>query len=83
MRRYAFSNKLPVRESPDLADASGRRLDTVSATVCLDLHAMDRIKDVCRDENRRISDVISEAVDGYLRQRTQLAFERAAERERE
>jgi hypothetical protein len=78
MRQFAFSNKLPVQESPGLADASGRRPDTMSATVYLDLNAMERIKEVCREENRRISDVICEAVDGYLRQRTQLAFERTA-----
>ena len=78
MRQSAFSNKLPVQESPGLADASGRRPDTMSATVYLDLNAMERIKEVCREENRRISDVICEAVDGYLHQRTQLAFERTA-----
>ena len=77
MRQSAFSNKLPVQESPGLADASGRRPDTMSATVYLDLNAMERIKEVCREENRRISDVISEAIDGYLRERTKLAFERS------
>ena len=75
MRRYDPSDRLPVQESPDLADTSGRRPDTVSATVYLDPHAMARIKEVCRDENRRISDVICEAVDSYLRERTKLAFE--------
>ena len=77
MRRSESSNTLPVRESPGLADTSVRRPDTVSATVYLEPHAMTRIKEVCREENRRISDVICEAVDSYLRQRTQLAFERA------
>ena len=77
MRRYDPSYRLPVQESPDLADTSGRRPDTVSATVYLDPHAMERIKEVCRDENRRISDVICEAVDSYLRERTKLAFERS------
>jgi hypothetical protein len=75
MRRYDPSYRLPVRESPNLADSFGRRPDTVSATVYLEPHAMERIKQVCRDENRRISDVISEAVDSYLRERTKLAFE--------
>ena len=76
MRRYDPPYRLPVRESPDLADTSGRRPDTVSATVYLDAHAMERIKEVCREENRRISDVISEAVDNYLRERTKYEFER-------
>ena len=52
--------------------------ETVSATVYLDAHAMDRIERVCRDENRRISDVICEAVDQYLRERTKYAFEGSA-----
>ena len=46
-----------------------------NATVYLDLHAMERVKEVCRQENRRISDVICEAVDSYLRERAKLAFE--------
>ena len=79
MRKYDPSNKLPVKESPDLADASGRRPDSVSATVYLDANALERIKQVCREENRRISDVISEAVDTYLRERTKFAFERSAD----
>jgi hypothetical protein len=76
MRKYDPSNKLPVKESPDLAETSSRRAEAVSATVYLDAHAMKRIKQVCREENRRISDVISEAVDIYLRERTTDAFER-------
>ena len=75
MRRFNPSYRLPIQESPNLADTSVRRPDTVSATVNLDPHAMARIKEVCRDENRRISDVISDAVDSYLRERTKLAFE--------
>jgi hypothetical protein len=51
----------------------------VSATVYLDANALGRIKQVCRQENRRISDVISEAVDSYLRERTKFAFERSAD----
>src|SRR4051794_20510135 len=70
MRQYDPSNKLPVRESPALAYTSSRRPEAVSATVYLDAHAMDRIKQVCREENRRISDVICEAVELYLRERT-------------
>jgi len=77
VRRYDPSYRLPIQESPKLADTSIRRADTVSATVYLELDAMERIKEVCRDENRRISDVISEAVDSYLRERTTLAFEDA------
>ena len=83
MRWSEPSNRLPVRESPGLADTSGRRPDTVSATVYLEPHAIARIKEVCREENRRISDVICEAIDGYLRERTKLAFERATGWERE
>ena len=79
MRKYDPSNKLPVKESPDLADTSGRRPDSVSATVYLDANALERIKQVCREENRRISDVISEAVDIYLRERTKYAFERSTD----
>jgi hypothetical protein len=75
MRRLDPSYKLPVQESPNLADTSGRRLEAVSATVYLEPHAMERIKEVCLEENRRISDVICEAVDSYLRERTKLAFE--------
>jgi hypothetical protein len=75
MRKFNLPGRLPVSESPDLADAFGRRPEAVSATVYLDAHAMDRIKRVCRDENRRISDVICEAVDQYLRERTKYAFE--------
>jgi hypothetical protein len=75
MRRFDRSYRLPVQESPDLADTSIRRPETVSATVYLEPRALERIKEVCRDENRRISDVISEAVDSYLRERTKLAFE--------
>jgi hypothetical protein len=77
MRNCEPSNKLPVRESPGLADRSGRRPNTVSATVTLDPHAMARIKEVCCAENRRISDVICEAIDSYLRERTRLEFERS------
>jgi hypothetical protein len=79
MRWYDPSNKLPVRESPGLADPSSRRADAVSATVYLEAHALDRIKQVCREENRRISDVICEAVDLYLRERTRFAFERTTD----
>ncbi len=68
---------------PGLADTSGRRPDTVSATVYLEPHALARIKEVCREENRRISDVICEAIDSYLRERTKLAFERSTGWERE
>ena len=79
MRKYDPSNKLPVKESPDLADTSSRRPASVSATVYLDANALERIKQVCREENRRISDVISEAVDIYLRERTKYAFERSTD----
>jgi hypothetical protein len=79
MRKHDPSNKLPVKDSPDLADTSGRRGEAVSATVYLDAHAMERIKQVCREENRRISDVISDAVDSYLRDRTAYAFEQPAD----
>jgi hypothetical protein len=51
----------------------------VSATVYLQVHAMERIKQMCREENRRISDVISEAVDTYFRERTKFAFERTTD----
>jgi hypothetical protein len=79
MRKYDLPHRLPVQDSPDLADAFGRRGETVSATVYLDVHALDRIKQVCREENRRISDVISEAVDIYLRERTAYAFEQSTD----
>ena len=83
MARFIPPGRLPVRESPDLADTSSRRPESVSATVYLDAHALERIKRVCWEENRRISDVICEAIDGYLRERTKLAFERSTGWERE
>jgi hypothetical protein len=75
MRKFNPPGRLPVSDSPDLADPSARRPESMSATVYLDAHAMDRIKQVCLDENRRISDVICEAVDQYLRERTKYAFD--------
>jgi hypothetical protein len=39
----------------------------VSATVYLLADRLALIKQICADKNRRISDLISEAVDGYLR----------------
>ena len=83
MRKYDFPNRLPVQDSPNLADAFSRRVETVSATVYLDVHALDRIKELCREDNRRISDVISEAVDNYLRERTTYAFEQSPDLEYE
>ena len=76
MARFIPPGRLPVSDSPDLADSSARRPEAMSATVYLDAHAMERIKRVCREENRRISDVICEAVDNYLRERTKYEFER-------
>jgi hypothetical protein len=75
MRISDFSYKLPVKDSPDLAEAEGRQLPPVSATVYLDHYTMESIKQVCRRENRRISDVISDAVQRYLRERTKRSFE--------
>jgi hypothetical protein len=43
--------------------------------VYLDHYTMESIKQVCRHENRRISDVISDAVQRYLRERTKRSFE--------
>jgi hypothetical protein len=79
MRKFDPPGRLPLRESPDLADTSSRRAESVSATVYLEAHALDRIKRVCREENRRISDVICDAVDQYLRERTKYAFEASAD----
>jgi hypothetical protein len=79
LRKHELSHKFPVKESPDLADTAGRRPEAASATVYLEVHAMERIKQVCREENRRISDVISEAVDIYLREHTKFAFERTTD----
>ena len=63
MRRSNTSYRLPIQESPSLAaDTSGRRPDTVSATVHLDPPAMERIKEGCPNENRPTNDVIREAV---------------------
>jgi hypothetical protein len=71
----SVSYKLPVQESPDLADSDSQRLAAVSATVYLDSYTLECIKQVCREENRRISDVICDAVERYLRERTKMAFE--------
>ena len=69
MRKHDLPNKLPVKESPKLADGSSWRLAPVSATVYLDANTLERIKQVCREENLRISDVLADAVDCYLRGR--------------
>jgi hypothetical protein len=45
------------------------RVDLVSATVYLLPDQLELIKQICADKNRRISDLISEAVDDYLRKR--------------
>jgi hypothetical protein len=45
------------------------RMSLVSATVYLPPDKLALIKKICRDSNRRISDLISEAVDDYLRRR--------------
>ena len=75
MRISDFAYKLPVKDSPDLVQAEERRLPPVSATVYLDHYTMESIKQVCRRENRRISDVISDAVERYLRERTKRSFD--------
>ena len=43
------------------------RMSLVSATVYLAPDKLALIKKICGDSNRRISDLISEAVDDYLR----------------
>lgn len=76
MRATDPSYKLPVKESPDLVQAEGQqRVAPMSATVYLEAYTMECIKQVCRDENRRISDVICDAVERYLRERTRQAFD--------
>ena len=45
------------------------RMSLVSATVYLPPDKLALIKKICGDSNWRISDLISEAVDDYLRQR--------------
>jgi hypothetical protein len=45
------------------------RMSLVSATVYLPPDTLALIKKICGDSNRRISDLISEAVDDYLRRR--------------
>jgi hypothetical protein len=65
----------PKLETPALAKSSGflgkqrlpARADLVSATVYLRPEQLTLIKQSCTDTNRRISDLISEAVDEYLR----------------
>jgi hypothetical protein len=65
----------PKLESPAVGKSppvtSRRRLmaraDLVSATVYLLPEQLELIKRNCADTNRRISDLISEAVDDYLR----------------
>jgi len=42
------------------------RTNLVSATVYLLPDKLELIKQICADKNRRISDLISEAVDDYL-----------------
>jgi hypothetical protein len=54
--RFAFHQR------PEAARAS-----LVSATVYLLPDQINRIKLICADKNRRISDLISDAVDEYLR----------------
>ena len=44
-------------------------MDLVSATVYLSRDKLELIKKICGDSNRRISDLISEAVDDYLGRR--------------
>ena len=75
MRISNVAYKLPVKDSPALAEAEAQRLPPVSATVYLDHYTMESIKQVCRHENRRISDVISDAVQRYLRERAKRSFE--------
>ena len=45
------------------------RMSLVSATVYLSPDKLALIKEICGDSNWRISDLISEAVDDYLRRR--------------
>ena len=45
------------------------RVGLVSVTVYLLPDQLELIKQICADKNRRISDLISEAVDDYLRKR--------------
>ncbi len=52
------------KQSPKVA-----RMNLVSATVYLLPDKLALIKKICGDSNRRISDLISEAVDDYLCQR--------------
>jgi len=47
--------------------AEACRVGLVSATVYLLPDRLALIKQICADKNRRISDLISEAVDDYLR----------------
>jgi hypothetical protein len=56
--------KVPRSVSNDSAEMAGKNL--VSATVYLLPDRLDLIKQICADKNRRISDLISEAVDDYL-----------------
>jgi hypothetical protein len=51
-----------TKQSPKVA-----RMNLVSATVYLLPDKLVLIKKICGDSNRRISDLISEAVDDYLR----------------
>jgi hypothetical protein len=53
-----------TRQSPKVA-----RKSLVSATVYLPPDKLALIKKICGDSNWRISDLISEAVDDYLRRR--------------
>ena len=45
------------------------RVGLVSATVYLLPDQLELIKQICADKNHRISDLISDAVDDYLRKR--------------
>ena len=45
------------------------RTNLVSATVYLLPDKLELIKQICADKNHRISDLISDAVDDYLRKR--------------
>ena len=72
--------KQGVAKSPQSSPRSGPRsaskrspevagMDLVSATVYLSRDKLELIKKICGDSNRRISDLISEAVDDYLGRR--------------
>ena len=58
-----------IKAAPPVRTAGRGRADYPSATVYLPRRALRLIKEISLEENRRISDILSNAVDEYLAKR--------------